>query len=500
MRPSTLLMISCLAASSRSLSAATAPPATASPVTAPAIGPENAAVLVGALREAAAQGLGSTKFTPSDAATQLNAPDPALRAQTRDRLAAAVIAYARAQHGGRMEDRFPADWALRPAPYDAKADFQAAMAVGRLSAWVRSLPPADVRYGRLVQAYARYQEIAAAGGWATVAAKPALKPGAAGDAVEALRARLAVEDPATPAAAAILAAPSQPAPVVVPATSPVPPAASPAPLQPLYGDALTAAVSRAQARYGLTPDGLAGASTIAALNVPAARRVDQIKATLERWRWAPRSLPAYRVELNIADANLALMDGGAPDLTMRAIVGKASKPTPSFQDRITAVVLNPPWNVPPDIAAKEIWPKIRRIPGYMAREGFVVRSGGGLQQRPGPKCALGAIKFELSNPFGVYLHDTPSHGLFARDSRTLSHGCMRLERPNDLAKRLLRNDPAWPAMRIDMVIASGKTTRVLLIRPVPVYVVYWTAFVDDQGQVDFRPDVYRWDEKLLDML
>jgi murein L,D-transpeptidase YcbB/YkuD len=130
----------------------------------------------------------------------------------------------------------------------------------------------------------------------------------------------------------------------------------------------------------------------------------------------------------------------------------------------------------------------------------VIRPSGGLQQRPGPKCALGAIKFELSNPFGVYLHDTPSHSLFARDSRTLSHGCMRLERPNDLAKRLLRNDPAWPATRIDMVIASGKTTRVPLIRPVPVYVVYWTAFVDDQGQVDFRPDVYRWDEKLLDML
>ena len=185
---------------------------------------------------------------------------------------------------------------------------------------------------------------------------------------------------------------------------------------------------------------------------------------------------------------------------MRAIVGRAAKPTPSFADRIDTIVLNPPWNVPPDIAASEVWPKIRRIPGYMAREGFVVRPGGGLQQRPGPKCALGDVKFDLSNPFGVYLHDTPSRSLFARDSRTLSHGCMRLEKPNDLAKRLLRDDPAWPGARIDLVLASGQTTRIPLAPPVPVYVFYWSAFVDDQAQVDFRPDVYRWDERLLRLL
>jgi murein L,D-transpeptidase YcbB/YkuD len=171
-----------------------------------------------------------------------------------------------------------------------------------------------------------------------------------------------------------------------------------------------------------------------------------------------------------------------------------------FEDGIKAVVFNPPWNVPADIAAREVWPRIRRDPGYMAREGYVVRPGGGLQQLPGPRCALGNIKFDLSNPFGVYLHDTPSRSLFARDSRTLSHGCMRLEKPNALAKRLLAGDPAWPETRIDFAIAGGKTVRAPLLAPVPLYVFYWTAFVDTDGQVEFRQDVYHWDDRLLALL
>jgi murein L,D-transpeptidase YcbB/YkuD len=513
LRLSTWLTIAALAASGGPPSAAetagpTPPPAVAA--VGPTLDAEDAAVLVGALSEAAAQDLASPTLKPADAAAMLNAPDPAIRQAARERLTAAVIAYAAAQHGGRIAGRFHADWAIRPASYDAKADFAAALAAHELSAWVRSLPPPDPRYARLVQAYARYQEIAAAGGWPVLAPKPSLKLGDTGERVEALRRRLAVEDPATPAVAAMTApapasppasaAKAPPPPAPTPAPTAAPAIAPPAPPVPLYDAALAAAVSRAQARYGLTPDGVAGASTVAALNVPVTRRLDQIRANLERWRWAPRTLPAYRVELNIADPSLVLFDPAAPTLSMRAIVGKADKRTPTFQDHIDAVVLNPPWNVPPDIAAKEVWPKIRRDPGYMAREGFVVRPGGGLQQRPGPKCALGTIKFDLSNPFGVYLHDTPSRSLFARDSRDLSHGCMRLEKPNALAKRLLRDEAAWPEDRIDMVLASGVTVRAPLQRPVPVFVFYWSAFVDDQGQVEFRSDVYHWDEDLLELL
>jgi murein L,D-transpeptidase YcbB/YkuD len=239
---------------------------------------------------------------------------------------------------------------------------------------------------------------------------------------------------------------------------------------------------------------------LAALNVTAADRAEQIAANLERWRWMPRTLPARRVTVNIADASLSLLEAGQAPLSMRVVVGQPKKRTPMLDDQIRAVVLNPPWMVPHDIAVKEIWPKIRRDPGYMQREGYVVRPGGGLMQKPGPRCALGSIKFELSNPFDVYLHDTPSHSLFAQPNRALSHGCMRVEQPNALAKRLLADDPLWTAEKVDVAILTGKTQRIALKTPVPATVAYWTAFVDADGTMEFRPDVYGWDRDLRERL
>jgi murein L,D-transpeptidase YcbB/YkuD len=283
--------------------------------------------------------------------------------------------------------------------------------------------------------------------------------------VAALRARLAIEDPGVPSGAT-------------------------------YDESLAAAVARAQVRHGLTADGRVGPATIAALNVSAETRLAQIAANLERWRWTPRALPTPRIEINTADASLVLQDGVSPAMSMRAIVGKPSWRTPMFVDRVTAVVFNPPWNVPEKIARAEVWPKIRRDPGYLAREGFVVRPGGGLQQLPGPRCALGLIKFDLANPFGVYLHDTPSRSLFALDRRALSHGCMRLENPVELGKRLLATDPNWSENAVNLALLGGKTVRVPVARPVPVYVFHWTVFVDDEGAVQFRPDVYGWDAEI----
>ncbi len=195
------------------------------------------------------------------------------------------------------------------------------------------------------------------------------------------------------------------------------------------------------------------------------------------------------------------MKRARPVLSMRAIVGRPRNGTPSFIDEIESIVLFPPWNVPSTIAAKEIWPKARRTPGYLARQRFVVRPGGGLQQLPGPKSALGLVKFDLPNRYSIYLHDTPAKSLFAKDNRYFSHGCMRLQKPYDLAKWLLRSDPAWPAARIDEVLAGPAVTQhVPLVRPVPVYIFYFTAFVDEAGQVNFVPDPYGWDGKLSAML
>jgi murein L,D-transpeptidase YcbB/YkuD len=411
--------------------------------------------LRGALMGAAAQGLPARDYAVPPQASP-------------EALEDAVARYAGAQHGQRLLPRqWPDDWAIRPAPYDALGALRAARAERRLAAWLAELPPPDPAYAALVRALARYRALADQGGWDRLA--DPVRPGAAGPAVAALRQRLAVEDPG-----------------VAPGTA--------------WDDTLEAAVRRAQARLGLEPDGVVGRSTLAALNVTAAERAEQIAANLERRRWMPRNPPARRVEVNIADASLSLIEPGQAPLAMRVVVGQPDKRTPMFQDQIKAVVLNPPWVVPDSIAAKEIWPRIRKDPAYKDREGFVVRADGRLEQKPGPRCALGVIKFDLSNPFGVYLHDTPARSLFSQPNRTLSHGCMRVEQPNALAKRLLAEDPRWPADNVDAAILAGKTVRIDLKTTVPVTVAYWTAFVDTDGTVEFRSDVYGWDQALLERL
>jgi murein L,D-transpeptidase YcbB/YkuD len=291
------------------------------------------------------------------------------------------------------------------------------------------------------------------------------KPGETGPAVAALRARLAVEDPAVGEGRN-------------------------------YDDALKAAVTRAQARFGLDADGIAKANLVEALNVSADERTLQIAANLERRRWMPRTTAPLRAEVNIADASLAYYEPGQAPLTMRAVVGKPTKRTPMLVDHIQAVVLNPPWNVPNDIARKEIWPKIRARPGYMAREHYVVKKGGGLQQLPGPKSSLGRIKFNLTNPYDVYMHDTPEKTYFAKEVRALSHGCMRLEQPDALAKRVLDDQSDW----IDTTIAKGKTVWVPVKVQPAVYVAYWTVLPAADGSVGFRADSYGWDKMLNDKL
>lgn len=444
-----------------------ATPAPAAPVD--GLSPADRAAMLETLRTATDHGLPSDDAELEAIETGLASADPAQKADAGSRLREATLVYARAQRGGRVPlARFQKDWAIRPAPYDAEAEFNRALAAGGVRQWLAGLPPQEPRYVRLVEGYARYRTLAAAGGWPTLAAQP-FKPGAAGPAVAALRTRLRVEDSAVAAAG------------------------------DRYDAGLAAAVARAQARYGLDADGVAGASTLAALNVPVAARLAQIRANLERWRWAPRTLPAERVELNIAGAWFEAYEGGERRLAMRAVVGRPQDPTPSFSDHIHAALFYPPWNVPARIAQNELWPKERRQPGYLARSGFSVLPGGRLQQKPGPKNSLGLVKFELDDPYAVYFHDTPARGLFAREYRFLSHGCMRLERPYDLAKWLLRDDATWTESRIDDALAAGVTQRAPM-RRVMAYIFYWTAFVDEDGQMNFRPDAYRWDAALLPMI
>jgi murein L,D-transpeptidase YcbB/YkuD len=387
-----------------------------------------------------------------------------------DGLVRRALDHAKAVHSGRLaEADFQRDWAMRPAAYDPLPGFRDAVARDRLAAWIASLPPPYAGYDTLVAGLARYRAIAAADGWTALAAGPDLIFGATGPRVVALRRRLAVED------------------------------GQPVGTGNRFDAALVEAVRRAQRRYGLNPTGTVGAQTVAALNVPVEARIRQIEANMERWRWLPPTLDTHRVQVNIAAAVLTLFDGDAPVLSMKAVTGRPGDETPMLTSQIHSIVLNPPWNVPSTIASRELWPKEKAHPGYLARNGFrIIDAGDGAKrlQQSSERSALGKFKFDFANPFAVYLHDTPAQSGFSRFDRLASHGCVRLEKPGVLAKQLLSGTPEWSAETIDTTVGAGKTVRAKLAEPVSVYLLYWTAFATPSGQVSFRDDPYRWDGTL----
>jgi len=187
-----------------------------------------------------------------------------------------------------------------------------------------------------------------------------------------------------------------------------------------------------------------------------------------------------------------LYRGNKPTFTTRVVVGETDKQTPEVQATISSVLFNPPWNVPRSIAAKEIYPKLNQDPDYLAKHHMIVRHNGLIQQLPGEKSALGQIKFEMPNRFDVYLHDTPLKNLFSSDSRRRSHGCVRVQNPRELGALLLQR----PIEAINQRIALGHTNSLPLPEPVPVFFVYHTAFVDQNGALEFRPDFYQRDDEI----
>ncbi len=227
-------------------------------------------------------------------------------------------------------------------------------------------------------------------------------------------------------------------------------------------------------------------------------RLREIEVNLERERWLPRQLPPDRVWVNVADERLVLYRDDQPVFSTRVIVGQDElrNQSPEFQAEIDGVWFNPPWNIPQDIATDEIMPKTLDDPNYLARQNMVVLPNGGLQQLPGPNSGLGQIMFEMANRFDVYLHDTPSKNLFSREDRRISHGCIRVEKPRELAALLMQQ----PIDAIDQAIATGSTTRRDLPQPVPVFVIYETAFADADGRLQFRPDVYGRDAEIWTQL
>ncbi len=347
---------------------------------------------------------------------------------------------------------------------------------GNVRQALAGLAPNLEGYRALKAALARFRATAAQGEWPAVPPGPTLKPGEKSARVAALRARLEASGDLLPA--------------------PLPPAPGATMEQDLFDGPLMAAVKVFQEKNGLDTDGAIGPATLEALNVTAADRVRQIEINLDRWRWLPRDLGERYVVVNIAGFYLDVVEAGAPVLTMRIVAGKPTSRTPMFSGTMAHVVLNPSWTVPPGILKKEILPRLARDPGYLARQNMERLPDGGVRQRPGANNALGKVKFLFPNRFNVYLHDTPSRSLFSRSVRTFSHGCIRVEKPLDLAEYLLKDDPAWTREKIEKTIGKGRESWVKVPKPLPVHLVYWTAWVDAAGVTQFRKDVYGRDKPL----
>lgn len=269
-----------------------------------------------------------------------------------------------------------------------------------------------------------------------------------------------------------------------------------------YDEGLVQAVRAFQRERNLKVNGVLNLQTLAALNgtAPSARSAEnQIVANMERWRWLPRDLGARHILVNVPEFHLWLTRDGAVEHEAKVVVGKPTNPTPIFSDRIQFLVLNPSWNVPQSIIEKEYLPKLAQDPDYLIRHGYDVTMVNGhlqVRQPPGEDNALGHIKFMFPNNFSVYLHDTSQRQLFSAATRAFSHGCVRVDDPDTLAEMVLGPGSGWTADRIQSLV-GGKERRINVPKPVPVHIAYFTARVDEQGELKMIDDVYGYNRKVM---
>ena len=396
------------------------------------------------------------------AASYLSVVGPNTPADADVQLTAHLLRYAQDVSEGSAP---PADAgvAARSLQHIAATLALAARNSADLRQYLAALPPDHAAYLALKRAYAHYRLLAANGGWPQLPAVRRIRLSSPGPWLDLVRNRLACEYPS---------------------------------LRQADVETLRRTIKRFQAHVGLTADGIIGPKTISALNIEPAERAAQIAANMERWRWMPRHFPTRYIEVNTASAILQAVDRGATVLRSRVIVGKAATPTPDFMTDALAIIVNPVWEVPRSIVQKEILPRLRRQPNYLSQNHMVMENGN-VRQLPGADNALGRVKIDITDPFSIYMHDTPARTLFARDQRHLSHGCIRVQEILPLASWLLTGSLDGGISRIETAIADGTTRRIALSRPVTVYVVYQTAIVGSDGRIDFVPDVYDLDSDLI---
>ena len=376
---------------------------------------------------------------------------------------------------------------------DPATAIQEAIDSDSLLEYLHSMFPRGWVYTQLRDGLARYREIAASGGWPQIPEGPTLRPGATDPRLATLMQRLAI-------------------------TGDMEMLQTFAPVSE-YDEVLQAGVRHFQERHGLDADAIVGKATINALNVSAEQRIRQLEISLERARWVLDDISDDFILVNIAGFRAYLMRDREIAWQTKVQVGKTYHQSPVFRDEMKYVVFNPTWTVPYSIASKEMLPKIKSDPEYFQKRDFDVKDRGGnvidpetvdwssvsrrnfgytLVQRPGPNNALGRVKFMFPNKHAVYLHDTPSKYLFGRAERAFSHGCIRVENPYEFAELLL--GPGWDQDKIAATLDSKETKTVLLPKPLPVLLMYWTAVVNQDGEVNFYNDIYQRDQNVAEAL
>lgn len=423
------------------------------------------------------RGVDADGFNPADyPALELKSTEPGALAEAELKFVDTLFDYARHAKMGRMHySRLSADVFYNPDAPDA-AGLLAELASSRdLRAALDSYQPQHPQYkalkAKLAEVRGKKAEVIEI---VRVPEGPTLKPGMKDPRVIALRKRLKVGDDESA----------------------------------VFDSAVTEAVKTFQSGAGLQPDGLVGAGTIRALNGgPKHERIaDIIIANLERWRWLPRDLGAQRVILNIPDFTLKIYDRGATKWQTRVVVGKPSTPTPLLSETMKFITVNPTWNVPPSIIANEYLPALRQDPGVLERTGLKIEQNKDgtvrIYQPPGDKNALGRIRFNFPNKFLVYQHDTPDKHLFAKDVRAYSHGCMRVQNPDQYAQALLSIALPKENYTVEKIhkMYGNSEININFPKPIPVHITYQTAFVDDAGNLQTRNDVYGHDARMIAIL
>ncbi len=382
--------------------------------------------------------------------------------------------------------------------FDPSTATEKALNAPDLAVYLASLPPAHQHYANLKKALMTYRAMEKNGGWPSIAAGKAIRPGDNDHRLPDVIRRLSVTGDLYPRAAETTH----------------------------YSPMLKNSIIKFQLRHGLGPDGVIGPNTLAAMNVPVSGRIKQIMINMTRWRWQKHDLGKKYILVNIANFDLTAFENGQEFFEMPVIVGKFQNQTPIFSDRITQITLNPYWNIPPSIAQNEELPNLQKDPNYLEKQHIRLFAGWSaddreidskyvdwknmspagmdqfkLRQDPGAWNALGQIKFDFPNQYDIYLHDTAAQNLFSRTQRDFSHGCIRVSDPIKLAAFVLSSQAGgWTPEKIMNSIKENKNTPIRLSQPMPIYITYQTAWVDKNGMICFKDDIYGMDKELLKAL